>query len=126
MAASHLLTKRDSNKAYHAHSFIDFEAATIPGGAVSGTVIGVTVQTTDEDNVEVDAAAAYSFEAPGAASADTDIYEACKALAVLITAGITGNAWATRTSRHTCRINVLANAGAEHAILTSAVYTAAV
>jgi hypothetical protein len=63
----------------------------------------------EEDGTDVVAVAAYSFEVPGAATASISIYEACKALAALIQTGIgvNGFAWATETSKTTCRINVL-------------------
>ncbi len=110
MAASHRISRAQGNPAYHAHSFIDFEAEAVFGGATSGTVIGVDVGIVEkDDSTDVVAAASYSFEAPGTATDSITIYEAAKALAALIQTGIgvNGFAWATETSKTTARINVL-------------------
>ncbi len=110
MAASHRISRAQGNPAYHAHSFIDFEATDVFGGAVSGQVIGVDVGIVEKDDTtDVVAVASYSFEVPGSATDSISIYEACKGLAALIQTGIgvNGYAWATETSKTTCRINVL-------------------
>ena len=110
MAASHRISRAQGNPAYHAHSFIDFEATEVFGGAVSGQVIGVNVEIAGKVAVAVFADASYSHETAGAATVSESIYEARKALAALIQTGIglNGYAWATETSKTTCRINVLA------------------
>ena len=110
MAASHRISRTQGNPAYHAHSFIDFEATTIPGGATSGTVIGVSVGIDEkDDSTDFVAVAAYAYEVPGGAAASMTGYEAAKALAALIQVGIgaEGWAWATETSKRTARINVI-------------------
>jgi hypothetical protein len=130
MAASHRISRAQGNPAYHAHSFIDFEARTIPGGAVSGTVIGVDVGIDEKDGTDVVAVASYAYEVAGGAVASVTIYEAAKGLAALIQTGIgvDGFAWATETSKTTARINVLskgANAG-HFSNMVTPIYTAAV
>jgi len=111
MAASHRISRAQGNPAYHAHSFIDFEARLVFGGATSGQVIGVTAGIVEkDDSTDVVASAAYSFEVPGTATDSITIFEAAKSLATLIQTGlgVNGYAWATETSKTTARINVLA------------------
>ena len=111
MAASHRISRAQGNPAYHAHSFIDFEATAAFGGATSGLVIGVDVGIVEkDDSTDVVADASYSFEVPGVATDSIPIYEAAKGLAALIQTGIgaDGFAWATEVSKENCRINVLA------------------
>lgn len=111
MAASHRISRAQGNPAYHAHSFIDFEAERAFGGAVSGQVFGVDAGIVEkDDSTDVVAAASYAFEVAGDATASVSLYSALKALAVLIQTGIgvNGYAWATETSKTTGRINVIA------------------
>ena len=111
MAASHIITRTEVNRAYHAHSFADFEAEVAFGGAVSGQTIGVSVEIEEKDRSTVVVAnAAYVFEAPGAATVSTPIYDMAQELVALINAGLgnLGFAWATLVSSNVVRINVTA------------------
>jgi hypothetical protein len=105
MAQSHILTKGLSNRAYHAHSVVDFDGV---GEMLATQTVGVTIQTADSARTEVDAAAAVTYSP----AADEDIYAAGKAWAVLIEAALTNcSVWATPISRTMIRINVLPRGG---------------
>jgi hypothetical protein len=124
MAASHRISRTQGNKAYGAHSFIDFEATVVLGGATSGQVIGVDVGITDKAGVDVVASNSYEYEVLGGVAVSEPIYDAVKALAALIQTGIgpDGVVWVSLTSANTCRLNVIAKgiaAGGHFANMTT-------